>query len=258
MGKKIILNKRAQITLFVILGIIIVVAIIILAIVLSRLQKQQTDFINPKQYIETCIKEELPRPVDTIIDNGGFIEPKFSLMYNGTRYGYLCYTPNFWTRCNPVYPMLKSDIEKELQDYLDDKITGCFSRLKEWYEKQGYSVNIANPNLIIEIIPNKISAIARMRLEISKGSDVQVFDNFDTSVPSDLYDILSVATTIVSEEAKFCSFEYMGYTLANPKYRIRLIEYNDNHIYKIKITGSDREFKFATRGCIHWRGKVNA
>ena len=80
---------------------------------------------------------------------------------------------------------------------------------------------------------------------------------FYTCFEQFLYDFLSVVQDIVSEEAKFCRFEFMGYSLENSEFRIKLIEYFDNHLYRIKKENSEREFKFATKGCVYWRGNVN-
>lgn len=250
-------DNKAQVTLFVILGLIMVSAIILLVIILFNLQKKETDFLNPKQYIETCLKEELPRPINPIFKGGGFVNPEKFVLYNGEKFNYLCYTPNIGVRCNIIYPQLRIRVEQEIKKEIEGNIDNCFSSLKEWYEKRGYSVKESKLNLTIEIVPNKIKAVANNKIEISKEGEVQIFSGFDSYIDSDLYDLLGVVQDIISEEAKFGKFEYMGYSLVNSDYRIRLIEYSDNSIYTIKKMGSNREFKFATRGMVHWRGISN-
>jgi cell division protein FtsI/penicillin-binding protein 2 len=248
--------KRAQITIFVVVGIIIVAAIIILAVFLTNIQNEKKEFLNPKQYIESCIKEEIPIPIDKIYEGGGLVDPKLFVLYKNVKYNYLCYAPNFWEACSNLYPQLIKVIEQEIKKETEGKIKDCFSRLKDWYENRGYSVIDGNLAFSITILPDKISVLLNKKLEIKKDEEVQIFDNFGASIPSDLFEVISVVQEVVGQEAKFCKFEYLGYTIANPQFRMRFINYDENHIYRIKKADSDKEFRFATRGCVYWRGKV--
>lgn len=250
-------QKKAQVTLFVILGIIMVSVIIFLTIILINLQKDKTEFLNPKQYIETCIQEELSRPLDKIFNGGGFVNPENFILYQNEKYNYLCYTPNFGVKCNTLYPQLKRTIEQEIKNEIQEEVSNCFAKLKEEYEKKGYSVNEGALDLNVEITANKIIAVAKRKIELLKGDELQIFDNFGADITRDLYDLLGVVQDIVSEEAKYGKFEYMGYLLSNPEYKIKFIEYSDNSLYRIRKSDSTQEFRFATKGMAHWRGEIN-
>jgi hypothetical protein len=248
------LNKKAQITMFVILGVIAAFAIIAIFYLINRYQKQEAELLNPRRYIETCIAEELARPIPKIMKGGGMSAPDFFINYKGEKYNYLCYSGNFFERCRNQYPLLKSKVEGEIKKETEAKISRCFSQLKDWHEKRGYAVNEGMLKLNISISEGRITASADKRFEVKKDNETQVFSKFSSYRTSELFEVIETAREIINEEARTCGFEYKGYLLTYPQYKIRVISYSDSKIYKIKSENSEDEFKFAVRGCIYPQG----
>ena len=62
---------------------------------------------------------------------------------------------------------------------------------------------------------------------------------------------LKLSEQIVNKEAKTCDFEFLGYMLLYPEYKIDKFQTKDlSEIYIIKHKKSNEEFRFALRGCV--------
>ena len=60
-----------------------------------------------------------------------------------------------------------------------------------------------------------------------------------------------MAHEIVSQESQFCYFEYLGYMLLYPEYKIDKFRTSDETIiYTIDHKDSKEMFRFAVRGCV--------
>jgi hypothetical protein len=68
---------------------------------------------------------------------------------------------------------------------------------------------------------------------------------------SNFYDLALVAQEIVSQEARFCNFEHLGYMLLYPDFEIDKFRTGDSDtIYTLTHRESGERFRFAVRGCV--------
>jgi len=254
MDCKKIKGRKAQITMFVIFGVIIVFAIISVVYLINRVSKQNEELLNPKRYIETCIAEELARPIIPIMEGAGFVNPKFYILYKDEKYNYLCHNDNYFSQCKNLYPQLKTIVEGEIKKEIEDEVKTCFSKIKSEYEKRGYIVNEGNFGMSIYILPGKIVADVEKKLEITRENETIVFSKFGAYIQHDLYNIIDIVNAAVNDETKFCNFEYNGYMLLYPQYDIQIIPYDNNRLYIIKKRSDNTKVKFAVRGCAFPQG----
>ena len=89
---KIIMGKRAQATIF----IIVAVAIVLIFVVLLLLTRgspfvNPSETINPETYLRNCIEPSVKENVMTISKGGGYTDPKGYLEYNDEKIKYLLY-----------------------------------------------------------------------------------------------------------------------------------------------------------------------
>ena len=72
-----------------------------------------------------------------------------------------------------------------------------------------------------------------------------------TVVYTRFYDLAIVAQEIVSQEARFCNFEQVGYMLIYPEFAITKFRTGKSDtIYTIKSKESGERFRFAVRSCV--------
>src|SRR3989344_5255805 len=142
-------GKRGQVTVFIILGIIIVAVIGITYFIISERAKQikqENKFdeskLQPlKEYIESCIESEGEKALNIIGKQGGDIDPGLYQYYFDNKISYLCYTDSF-TACFNRRPNLIQHMENELKNYMEKNLISCVN-LDE-IKKAGFNVQSGN------------------------------------------------------------------------------------------------------------------
>ncbi len=108
-------------------------------------------------------------------------------------------------------------------------------------------------SLQINLAPKQINVNVEKKFEITKNEETRKFNKFNVKINSPLYDLAVVAQEIASQEAKYCYFEYLGYSLLYPQVSIEKNQVGSEEtatdIYSIrdKITG--KELLIAIRSC---------
>jgi hypothetical protein len=102
----------------------------------------------------------------------------------------------------------------------------------------------------LSLAPNRIFLKIEKKIEIGKNDIVRKYDKFDIEVISPIYDLGLVAMEIASQEAKYCYFEYVGYSIIYPDFSFEKFAMSDStKIYSIEHLPSKQKLNMATRGC---------
>ena len=117
-------NKKAQVTIFIILALIIVVSIILVVLLLREpeVETEITDIKDPQGYIEGCVKNSLEEAVQTLMKQGGYIDPLEYRLYGGEKISYLCYEEELGKECTLMESDLKLHLEEEINNYLESRL----------------------------------------------------------------------------------------------------------------------------------------
>ena len=108
-------NKRGQVTIFIIIGILIVAGVVLFFVLRPEIDITKEKAIKkPQTYIHSCIKPELEKVVNKISLQGGSLEPSPSTVYRGEKIAYLCYVDVPYYECIVQQPFLKTHIKKEI------------------------------------------------------------------------------------------------------------------------------------------------
>jgi len=146
--------------------------------------------------------------------------------------------------------MLAEKIEEEIMEDSKNGVQECFNLMKEDFERRGFSVSGGATNYSVSLLPGNIKINLNKKMQISKGESSQSFDNFGFDYLSPLYELVRIARDIINGESQYCNFEYNGYTLLYPDYKIWRIDYEGSKIYRIIDRRSGNEFKFGVRSCV--------
>jgi len=246
MGVKV---KRGQITIFVIIGIVIVVGIIMIVYFMGKAKVDSPSSLTPKFFVDKCVRDSVGKSVEKMLLNGGEASPSQVILYNGSEWNYLCYQVGFYQGCYNLHPMLEMQIEKEIEEDTSEEVQGCFNSMREDFENRGFNVDGGATTYSIDILPGNVKINLVKNVDISKGGASQNIVDFSTKISSPIYDLVQVSRDIVNSESEYCNFEYNGYMILYPKYNVRRVSYSNSKLYSIVDRRSKSEFKFAVRSC---------
>src|SRR3989344_3410258 len=115
------INKRGQIAIFVIVGVLIVGAILFIFLIDRKptITRGQ-DFDNPESYIDNCVRNRAQKVLDEMLPRAGFIDANDTILYNGFDVNYLCKNVNYYRPCINQYPRYVFSLEREFERQLGD------------------------------------------------------------------------------------------------------------------------------------------
>ncbi len=241
-------NKRAQVTIFIIIGIVIVAAGILIYAFYPQIKSTVSgEQKNPPAYIQSCLEEKIKGTAEKLSLQGGSLNPELYIMYDDSKVEYLCYTSEYYSNCVVQQPMLKQHIEAEIENDIKEDVQACFANMKDSYEKKGYDVSMASGNRRIELLPQRIVGTFNYSFSLTKGS-TEKYDSFSVVLNNNLYELVAIANSIVDWESSYGDAEvttYMTY-YHNLKVEKNLRESGEK-IYVLTDRDIGSKFQFAVR-----------
>jgi len=253
--RNVVRSKRSQTTVFIIIAILMVVGILMIFLLRGKqgIEVFRPSAYNPEQYIEKCIEDATSEAIAIMLPQGGHINPGNYKLYKNNKVAYLCYNNNYYYTCINQQPMYIEFLEQEIHDYIEPKIKDCFYSLKQEYQSKKYSVDEGTLNFNVELNPKHIEIDVTKRFEFGRNQEIQKYNKFRVKINSPLYDLAVVAQEIASQEAKFCNFEYLGFSLLYPEFSVEKdqvgSEETTTDIYTIRDKVSGKELLIAIRSC---------
>jgi len=156
------MGKKGQVSLFIIVGIVLLVVIGILFYInsLGKVERpgiSVSDVGPVNEYVENCIKEKMMEGFEKIYENSGYMEGGIRNLCRENKY------------------RSKKDIEKFMDEYLEDN--GCdltdfgLSRV----EIEDVEIIIKDEDVIVDVKTNDIV--------VGKGDDEVRLNNFNVEIP---------------------------------------------------------------------------
>ena len=241
-------GEKGQVTIFIILAlVIIVIGVLIYAFLPGLKSTTSLDTKNPAAYIESCIEDDVEEIVQTLSLQGGEINPEGTIKYMGHNIKYLCYSEEDMKFCNVQQPLLESSIEKEIKTAINPIINSCFDTLKEDFDKKGYNVNLKKEDFSVEILPGRILFDLDYELTLSKGS-TEIYESFNIFLNNNLYQLISIAESIVEKEAAFGDADTLAYMMMYKNMKVEKLKQTDEtKIYILTNKDTGEVFQFASR-----------
>jgi hypothetical protein len=245
------MDKRGQVAIFVIVAIVIA-AVIIVIFMYPRLSNiVAPSELNPTQYLSDCIAPNVKSTIELLAKQGGDENPEGFINYLGTKVKYLCYTTGYYKTCVVQQPLLVTHFGEEISRILGTRLDQCARNLKAEYEKRGYTVSLESVKSSVTMAPGKVQINYVTPMKVTKDGETRTFDKFDVSVESQIYDLLSLATSIVDYEVTYGDSETTTYMQYYPDLKIEKIRLEDGvKIYKLTNVVTKEEFTFATRSLV--------
>ncbi|MEK6844026.1 MAG: hypothetical protein AABX83_01220 [Nanoarchaeota archaeon] len=246
------INKKGQVTILAIVAIAIVAVIIIFFIYKSKIAGPNIKNIeeNPSLFIEECVQKNVNDAIDILLPQGGFISSGHSKIYNDINVSYLCYNAGNYIPCVNEHSLFLTEIKNEIKNYAAPRIDKCFQDYKREVEDRQGIINLGEMAFIVELVPDRVFVNIKRDVNVNFKEQSYNYNNFDFEIISPIYNLARIAMEIASQEAKYCYFEYIGYTILYPRYKIQRFTMSDNtEIYSIKDKRSEKEMNIAIRSC---------
>jgi len=236
------LEKRAQVSIFIILAIIIVVGVIVYFLWLEPgyVQKKAPRLGG----FDGCVQDALEGELERIGKQGGYVNPEFNYLYNGEKVAYLCYTNLYYKPCIMQEPFLRQHVEKNLKMAIAEKVNECYSGSISELESKGYDVQAGVITFDVILEPGQ----AVVRIEAPTSVSRQRFTSFDSKIPTPIYDMLMIGTSILQYETKYGDSDTSSIMMLYPSLIIDKIKRGDGTtVYILTDKDSGTKFQFASR-----------
>jgi hypothetical protein len=253
------MEKRGQVTIFVIIGISVIAIIGLLLFFFSKnLSPDLTRSFeeNQEDFLSQCIYDSLKEKIDIISEQGGYIKPKLKIefQFQGEEYAnisYLCYQQNYYLPCINQEPMFISHLKNEIKTEIKEDLEDCFDELKRGLEKKGYATQIELNDFEVDLRNEKVLIKTESLVKYTKSEDTKIQEDLEFSIVSNFYNLAILVQEITNQEAKFCNFEQTGYMMLYPEFEIEKFRTGDSTtIYTIKYRKTGERFRFAVRSCV--------
>lgn len=250
------MNNRGQIAIWVIIAIVLVVSILLFLLLYEKkvpiLPTDNTPEFTPATFLQQCTNEHVTEITDSMIAQGGFIQPINFLMFNGTKATVLCENVDYYSPCIHQHPVLLQEVKQQIDDYLTDKLSSCFFELEQEINRRNGKIimTAGSPDVDVSLGDEVISVHIDKKLTITNNDQTQTVEEFDFDIDNPIYNLAVIANEIASQEAKYCNFEPAGFSLTYPKYTIRKYSFaNQARVYTIYDEKHDKLMNIAVRSC---------
>lgn len=193
--------KRGQITIFIIIGVILLVSVSLIIYLKDRVStemiKEETEFSTAAQpvapFVEQCIRKTLQQAIIITAENGGYYElPALSTKEAYKNAPYYIYGSE---------KHLPQGLEESIRLFLEDNLRFC---TKGFTELPGLAVLYEAPTAIVMLGESMVTATVDYPLRIEEATGtVTKMSRFQSSTPTKILQMFETAKAIVDTPVMF-------------------------------------------------------
>lgn len=238
------LKKRAQVTTFIIIGIIVAIVIFVAFFFFGEQLTGQQDttpldnaqLIPIREHVESCMQESLQTTLDTLKKYAGFLTTtQYTLTYAESPVNYLVFPEGAVNKMNPL-----SGVEETLAEQITSSVV-------EDCEFKDFNVGIkANKDVAksaVDINSDNILVTLTYPVTVSKGSTSAELREFSIIKQSDFGKIYQAVQDIVNAEVTN-GFDSNRYFLQHPDIIVHKENININTAVYLVTSNEEEEFVF--------------
>lgn len=240
------MRKRGQVTIFVIIGIVILIAFALAFLVASgridiklgveNVQLRLSNvFDNIKaEEIDRCVKSETEKAVVDLLENGGDFEVDNFLRYKGNNFRVLCSAISGKDIClsNPLFLNV---IEEKMNSRLSKAVFSCVDLSA--YRGKDYNVETGELIVNVSVHPENLVVNVNYPIKISKETVEFEKENFVYNFNVPLGEIVKATNDVLNSESSLGVFEPLSYgVLSLNKYNIVVKKPYPDKIYFVSLT----------------------
>jgi hypothetical protein len=245
--------KRGQVTIFIIIGILIAAAIIVVFFYSNRIGFTSSPADNPEAYLKNCIMASIKQSEVLLLKSNGY--PQFNsnnfVLYNSEKIPYMCTVSQFYTACIPQEPAFFNYARKLLENKVALDAEGCTSALITDLKSKNFEVTQDPGQTNLTIQKDAIYVKLSKKIYASRAEDSLGISGVDISYGTNLYGMLKLEQTIINSESTLCTFQSMEWMKIDPSIIIsKTMTSDQTKIYTLKDRLTDRQIKFAIKTCV--------
>ncbi len=181
------MQKRGQVTVFVVVGIIILLSLVAILAVKSFFMEEQgkTAEEQVKQasltgssvhnYIRFCLSEVAEDAILYVARHGGYYQlPPSSNEVMGLPFLYVDGESRLMT---------KEELQEQISSYVNNELSFCLRNFAP-FKSKGYQINRGKVETSTTILPEKVHFDVKIPVEVTRGDSTQEMIDFSVSVPS--------------------------------------------------------------------------
>ncbi len=241
------MNKRGQVTLFAIIGIILIILILLFLFVRNKVyigpasvENLEAQFPQIREHIEDCITEVAEPRIRQIAAQGGYIEtPQDTFnFYRNNQVSILCYNIEDKPYCRSRILRLQ-DMEKELSEFIKrDLQTQCLNI--QAFDKTGIDLTQGPLEITTSIDQDSVLIEANTKITIRRGEAVAEESGFSALIQLPLGRLFESSRDIVNSEVQTGLFDTVLYSvtkteLTGKPYIVQKLQPYPDKLYLIKI-----------------------
>ncbi len=253
------MEKRGQVTIFIIIAILLIALGILVYIFFPGIKSvANPESQNPYNYFQECIEDKITETVERASLQGGSIHPDFYYEYQGDIIEYLCYTNEYYELCSVQQPLLLQHMQREILNEIEPEVNECFNSLEEVYKRRNYETNLKKGEdlISVEIVPEKTMINFDAEFTISK-EESETYKSFNIVLNNDLYQMVSVANSIITWEATYGDVDTGTYMDFYQNLKVEKQKQIDGTtIYVLTNKKTEDKFQFASRSLVFAPGYV--
>ncbi|MEK6872675.1 MAG: hypothetical protein AABW90_01520 [Nanoarchaeota archaeon] len=242
------ISNKAQITIFIILAIIIIISLILFFSVksVSKEEKVSPQIASVYSFVDNCIEKTGEDAIYNIGQTGGY----FLYSNKSTESGIAYYFDK-----NKKLIISKEEVENQLSLYINEMLFFC---TKNFVGFPDFEVSQGEIKTKTKIVKDKVILTVNYPLTISKNDKSYFIKNFEKQIPSRLDTIYKVASGITEEQ--MLDFENICINcVSDLAFENKVFVSMNDDIYdkntiiftiiddQYKINGQDYRFYFANR-----------
>jgi hypothetical protein len=203
------INKKGQVTIFIILAIVLVVGVVIFFVYRDSIISESIPVSIEPAYASflSCLEEYTLTGIDVLESQGGYIVlPDFE---QGSEYMPFSSQLNFLGNPIPYWYYVsgnniqkeqvpsKNEMENQLEEFINKKINGC---VFDYYYEQGFEISLGQSDTNVVVRENEVEIDLNMDLNINKEEDSALIRNHKIVVKSKLGTLYDSAKKIYEYE----------------------------------------------------------
>lgn len=212
-------SRKGQVTIFIILAIIILGAVITFFVIRQNLVIQTIPESIQPVYTSflSCIEDKTSVGIDLLESQAGYIdlpnfEPGSAYMPFSSQLNFLGSPIPYWyyvsgNNIQKEQVPTQKDMETSLANFLNNKIRDCNF---ETYYTDGFEINLGEPKTTVTIRNNDVAVNLNMDFQVTKGEDTVLVQNHQATVKSNLGALYASAKTVYEKEQKELFLENYG------------------------------------------------
>lgn len=238
------MKKKGQVTIFIILAILIVSAILLYSFWLKPTYLSSS---SEKLKIESCVEDVLREAISELALTAGQLEPEFSYQFSGQDIPYLCYSGEYYKQCTVQNPFPEKTFEDNLYVLTEKEIESCYTESVKNLKSKGYSISGEVPDYSLELQSGKVVVTFLEGISITRDSVSETGD-LKVEYPSKIYEQLLIATSILQQEIQFGDSDVTTIMQLYPEFLIEKLKRDEGTtLYVITDKDTKTKYQFASR-----------